>query len=290
MKAPPGSLQGTVAASDAEDRAYYILPPGNYGGLPTTDEQRALLQAPSDAVIDLTKRPAGYWESDRPRLAEPMLLMLDRVAYFDRTGGEAGLGTLRGEKDVDPGEWFFKAHFFQDPVQPGSLGIEAMIQLLQFYMLETGMDAGVESARFETLSHAHPMTWKYRGQVVPANKLIASTLEITETGRDDAGPYAVGKASLWVDGKRIYEAEHLALAPRQRLHLRARAIGREQEILEIAVHVARLAALDIATCSVTGFRPGSISATVRAIGPSVGRSSFVICSMPRRSVFLASSP
>lgn len=183
----------------------------NQIGLPTTDEQRALLNAEPLNSVNLKDRPKGYWENARPKLAEPMLLMIDRVAYFDPKGGPAGLGALRAEKDVDPGEWFFKAHFFQDPVQPGSLGIEAMIQLLQFYMLETGMDEGIENPRFETLSHAHEMTWKYRGQVIPKNKLIQTTIEITETGRDEDGVYAVCNASLWVDSKRIYEAFNMGM-------------------------------------------------------------------------------
>jgi 3-hydroxymyristoyl/3-hydroxydecanoyl-(acyl carrier protein) dehydratase len=183
----------------------------NQIGLPTTDEQRALLTAASDQVVDLTQRPAGYWDADRPRLAEPMLLMIDRVTYFDTNGGAAGLGSARADKDVNPGEWFFKAHFFQDPVQPGSLGIEAMIQLLQWTMLEKGLDAGIDNPRFETLGLSDEMTWKYRGQVIPENKLISSTLEITEIRKEDGGVVAVCDASLWVDAKRIYEAEGLAM-------------------------------------------------------------------------------
>ena len=46
------------------------------------------------------------------RLAGPMLLMLDRITGYWPDGGAAGLGRLRAEKDVDPGEWFFQAHFF----------------------------------------------------------------------------------------------------------------------------------------------------------------------------------
>jgi len=183
----------------------------NQIGLPTTDEQRALLEAPSAETIDLSARPEPYWQEDRPKLAEPMLMMLDRATIVDSQGGEAGLGTARGEKEVDPGEWFFKAHFFQDPVQPGSLGIEAMIQLLQWTMLEKGLDEGIENPRFETLGLGEPMTWKYRGQVIPTNKLISSTLEITEICRDDGSAKAVANASLWVDGKRIYEASGLAM-------------------------------------------------------------------------------
>ena len=183
----------------------------NQVGLPTTDAQRALFDAPSTLIVDLTTCDGEYWRAERPRLPEPMLLMLDRITQFDPKGGEAGLGTVRGEKDVDPGAWFFKAHFFQDPVQPGSLGIEAMIQLLQWYMLETGMDAGIEQPRFEPIALGETLTWKYRGQVVPTNKLITTTLELTGASRDERGVTAVARASLWVDGKRIYEAEGLAM-------------------------------------------------------------------------------
>jgi 3-hydroxymyristoyl/3-hydroxydecanoyl-(acyl carrier protein) dehydratase len=48
------------------------------------------------------------------------------------------LGWLRAEKDVDPDDWYFKAHFFSDPVQPGSLGVQAMASLLQWYLAPHG--------------------------------------------------------------------------------------------------------------------------------------------------------
>jgi 3-hydroxymyristoyl/3-hydroxydecanoyl-(acyl carrier protein) dehydratase len=181
----------------------------NQIGLPTTDEQRALLEADSDKVVDLTLPSQG--SPDSLRLAEPMLLMIDRVSYYDPGGGPAGLGAARADKDVNPGEWFFKAHFFQDPVQPGSLGIEAMIQLLQWTMLEKGLGEGIENPRFETLGLGEEMSWKYRGQVVPENKLISSTIEITEIRREEDSVLALCDASLWVDGKRIYEASGLGM-------------------------------------------------------------------------------
>ena len=179
-------------------------------GLPTSDAQRALLDAASDVTIDLTSSPVRYC-SGAAALARPMLRMLDRVTGYWPEGGAHGLGALRAEKDVDPGEWFFKAHFFQDPVQPGSLGIEAMIQLLQLYMLETDMQAGVANPRFEPLALDAPLKWKYRGQVVPSNSVISTTMEIIEVGADERGPFAFATASLWVDGKRIYEAERLGM-------------------------------------------------------------------------------
>ena len=176
----------------------------NQVGLPTTDADRAPLIAPAVRSCDLTSRPQAFFQPGRPQLPDPRLLMIDRVHVV-------GDGVLRAEKDVDPSEWFFKAHFFQDPVQPGSLGIEAMIQLLQWHMLDQGMDAGIEAPRFETLALDHTLTWKYRGQVIPTNKVISTTVEVTETGTDERGTYALATASLWVDGKRIYEATGLGM-------------------------------------------------------------------------------
>ncbi|MEO0602222.1 MAG: 1-acyl-sn-glycerol-3-phosphate acyltransferase, partial [Myxococcota bacterium] len=176
----------------------------NQIGIVPTDEERATLHAPNDFFVDLTTRPARYCGGEL-RLPDPMLLMLDRVTGFWPTGGEKGLGRLRSEKDVDPAEWFFKAHFYTDPVQPGSLGLEAMVQLLQFFMIETDMHAGIERPRFEPLMIGQPHTWKYRGQVIPENEVIRCEIEITALGRDEHGPFAKAHAFLWVDDLRIYE-------------------------------------------------------------------------------------
>ncbi len=195
------------------DTVFGFFPPSafeNQAGLPTTEAQRALFDAPSNVHVDLTSESAPARRGTL-RLADSMLLMIDRVTYLDPEGGAEGLGALRAEKDVDPDEWFFKAHFYQDPVQPGSLGIEAMLQLLQFFMIEAGLGEGVAHPRFEGIATDLPHVWKYRGQVVPENTLISTTLEIVETGTDDKGAYALADASLWADGKRIYEARRLGM-------------------------------------------------------------------------------
>ncbi|MEC7985235.1 MAG: beta-hydroxydecanoyl-ACP dehydratase, partial [Myxococcota bacterium] len=173
----------------------------NQVGLPTSPTQRRELED-GTYFLDLRSRPERYF-SGSAKLPEPMLCMLDRITAMDLDRENP---FLRGEKTVDPSEWFFKAHFFQDPVQPGSLGIEAMIQLLQFYMLHVGMHTDMKEPRFQPLATEKEMVWKYRGQVLPENRLISTTMEITETGTDLIGIYAVANASLWVDGKRIYEA------------------------------------------------------------------------------------
>jgi acyl transferase domain-containing protein/3-hydroxymyristoyl/3-hydroxydecanoyl-(acyl carrier protein) dehydratase/1-acyl-sn-glycerol-3-phosphate acyltransferase len=182
----------------------------NQVGLPVSAEDRARVEASSVFRVDLRERPTRYFEG-APRLPSPMLCMLDRITAWVSGGGKKGLGYARGEKDVDPGEWFFKAHFFQDPVQPGSLGIEALVQLLQFAMIERGMGEGVPGACFEPVAVDRPSTWKYRGQVVPANRRITTEIDIVEVGEDARGRFAVAEGSLWVDGKRIYHASRLAM-------------------------------------------------------------------------------
>src|SRR4029077_17038434 len=111
------------------------------------DDDRAGLAQPSEVDVDLTARPARYFAGE-PRLAGDRLLMIDRVTGYWPHAGTAGLGRLRATKRVDAGDWFFKAHFFQDPVQPGSLGLQAMEQLLHLFMLRNGMGAGMGRPRF----------------------------------------------------------------------------------------------------------------------------------------------
>jgi acyl transferase domain-containing protein/3-hydroxymyristoyl/3-hydroxydecanoyl-(acyl carrier protein) dehydratase len=180
-------------------------------GLPITAQQREFFARPSNSLIDLSLNPADFFAHPSLRLAGPMLRMLDRIEGVWPSGGAAGLGQLRAVKDVDINEWFFKAHFFQDPVQPGSLGLEAMLQALQCWAILQNLGSGVAAPRFETIALGQKHSWKYRGQVLPQHKLVHTTLEITEQGVDARGVYLCASASLWADGQRIYEATGLAL-------------------------------------------------------------------------------
>lgn len=182
----------------------------NQPGLPIPDSEKTVLHDHSEFNVDLTTQPATYYTNDL-RLPEPTLLMLDRITGFWHDGGEKNLGRMRAEKIVNPNEWFFKAHFFQDPVQPGSLGIEAMIQLLQFYMLHQNMHKDILNPQFEPLALDCPLTWKYRGQVIPTNKIINTVIDITSSEKNERGALTIANASLWVDGKRIYEAKNVGM-------------------------------------------------------------------------------
>ncbi len=192
------------------ETVFGFFPPAalaNQAGLAVSAEARAFFDRPVSRARELS---AGYGP-DRAPLAHGQLLMLDRISGYWPDDGAAGLGLIRGEKDVSPGEWFFRAHFFQDPVQPGSLGLEALLQLLQCAMLEAGLDAGIARPRFQAIATGPEMGWKYRGQVLTHNRRITSTLEVTAVEREADGVVATARGSLWVDGKRIYEADGLAM-------------------------------------------------------------------------------
>ena len=174
-----------------------------------TEEQRRHFVEPSDFHVDLKNKPARYF-SGSARIASGKLLMLDRVTGFWPRGGESGLGRLRGEKDIEPDEWYFKAHFFQDPVMPGSLGLESMTQLLQFFLLEARLDESLDAPYFEPAAPGYEIAWKYRGQVIPSAKRITLEMEICELVCGERECVAAAEAWLWVDGVRIYHARRIA--------------------------------------------------------------------------------
>jgi len=138
-----------------------------------------------------------------PALPGSRLLMLDEVKLF--CGGPKGLGVLRGVRKVDPDEWFFKAHFYQDPVCPGSLGLESFIQLMKCYARDRWPGAG----RFENMILGKPHRWLYRGQYTQANKEVVIDCVITSV--DDANKTVAADGYLTRDGLTVYEMRDFTL-------------------------------------------------------------------------------
>ena len=188
----------------------------NQAGLPAAAAEAQYFAQPAAQSWQLRGSAAQALGGAGAALAGEPLLMLDRVTGWWPDAGAAQLGVLRAEKDVRAADWFFKAHFMQDPVQPGSLGIEALLQALQAAMRlrGTGAQWGA-AARFEPVALGVPLTWKYRGQVVPANQLITTLVELVRIDEEIAGAITVhARGSLWVDGKKIYDAPALAMRVR----------------------------------------------------------------------------
>ncbi|NBC20700.1 MAG: hypothetical protein GVY06_06575 [Alphaproteobacteria bacterium] len=145
------------------------------------------------------------------RLPRGDMQMLDAVDHFDPSGGAAGLGLIRARQAIDPYAWYFRAHFFSDPVQPGSLGLDALIQLLKRAALLKGGGDRPVGARFRSLAPGEPIAWTYRGQVSPRNRQVTTLVEITRIDADDDGLLVTGDGSLWCDGLKIYGASGLSV-------------------------------------------------------------------------------
>jgi 3-hydroxymyristoyl/3-hydroxydecanoyl-(acyl carrier protein) dehydratase len=140
--------------------------------------------------------------------AAKALRMIDRIDIFIPDGGPHGLGFIRGTKVVDPAEWFFRAHFYQDPVCPGSLGIESFIQLLK-YVARRRWSHLIDSHRFglwTDKSHS----WTYRGQITPHNQAVTVEAVITSV-QDNPIPILTANGILSVDGLIIYKMENYGI-------------------------------------------------------------------------------
>jgi len=130
--------------------------------------------------------------------------MIDRIDAIRLDGGPHGLGFVLGSTMVDPSAWFFKAHFYQDPVWPGSLGLESFLQLLKVYAIERWGERLTRTHRFEGIATGLPHTWAYRGQIIPTNKCVEVSATITKCEDGDA-PLVMANGFLTVDGTTIYE-------------------------------------------------------------------------------------
>jgi 3-hydroxymyristoyl/3-hydroxydecanoyl-(acyl carrier protein) dehydratase len=144
------------------------------------------------------------------KLSGGQLHLLDEV-QITPDGGKFGQGYIYAHKNINPQDWFFRAHFHQDPVMPGSLGVEAMLQALQAFALQTGLGSEFRSPRF---AHAegHNIVWKYRGQIVPENKDMSLELHISKIERAPGCITLIANASLWKEHLRIYELTGLTLS------------------------------------------------------------------------------
>jgi len=144
------------------------------------------------------------------RLAKPQLNFLDKLTYV-KNGGQHGKGYIYGFKEIDPADWFYNCHFYQDPVMPGSLGVEAMIQAMQAYAILENLGEKYVNPCFQQLDQ-HQTRWKYRGQIVPDNKCMSLEIHITSITENNHHTIVIGEGSLWKEKIRIYEIKNLAFS------------------------------------------------------------------------------
>ncbi|MDA9904130.1 3-hydroxyacyl-[acyl-carrier-protein] dehydratase FabA [Hyphomicrobiales bacterium] len=135
-----------------------------------------------------------------PQLPMPPMLMFDRITHIDESGGDFDKGIVRAELDINPKLWFFDCHFVNDPVMPGCLGLDAMWQLLGFYLGWLGLEG-----KGRALSVGNV---KFSGMVLPTVKKLEYkiTLKRVLTSKLILG---IGNGMLVADGNEIYKAEDL---------------------------------------------------------------------------------
>ena len=134
------------------------------------------------------------------QLPAPNMLMMDRITHISDTGGRFGKGEIVAELDINPDLWFFACHFEGDPVMPGCLGLDAMWQLLGFYLGWVGAPG-----RGRALGVGEV---KFTGQVLPAARKVTYRISIKRLilRRLVLG---IADGAMDVDGREIYEARDL---------------------------------------------------------------------------------
>jgi 3-hydroxymyristoyl/3-hydroxydecanoyl-(acyl carrier protein) dehydratase len=176
---------------------------------PSPAELNTSRSAELDDVAPLSPDDTDHDHASGLLLPARAIRMIDDIDTYLPEGGFKNLGFVRGSKRVDSQEWFFKAHFYQDPVCPGSLGIESFIQLLK-YAARQRWPGLIETHRFG-LQIEKTHSWIYRGQILPTNRLITVEASITDV-EESPVPGITADGYLQVDGLYIYKMENFGIA------------------------------------------------------------------------------
>ena len=128
------------------------------------------------------------------------MLMLDRIIEIDASAGAYGKGFMRAELDINPELWFFQCHFIGDPVMPGCLGLDAMWQLIGFYLGWRG-----NPGRGRALGAGEI---KFSGQVQPNCSLVTYEIDFKRVIERKL-VMGIADARMLADGEEIYSAKDL---------------------------------------------------------------------------------
>jgi 3-oxoacyl-(acyl-carrier-protein) synthase/3-hydroxymyristoyl/3-hydroxydecanoyl-(acyl carrier protein) dehydratase len=121
------------------------------------------------------------------------------------------LGAVIGRQSISPDQWYFPLHFHQDPVMPGSLGVEAALQAMKTYAEAQQLTSRFAQPQF-VWAQDEALIWQYRGQILPDTREMHVQVVFEEIREEESRSVLVGSGSLWKDGKPIYTLERLVLA------------------------------------------------------------------------------
>ena len=146
---------------------------------------------------ELLKCGRGEMFPEGPQLPLPPMLMFDRISDIAEVGGEYGKGLVRAVLELKPDLWFFPCHFKGDPVMPGCLGLDALWQMLGFFLGWLG-----SSGRGRALGTGEI---KLSGQVLPTVKNVVYGIDIKRVMRSKL-VLCIADGWLSADGSVIYRA------------------------------------------------------------------------------------
>ena len=133
------------------------------------------------------------------RLPAPPMLMFDRITHIDGTGGEFNKGLVKAELDLNPDLWFYQCHFIGDPVMPGCLGLDALWQMIGFFLSWSGSPGKGRALGGQI---------KFTGQATNDKKLLEYRVDVKRHMRSPL-PFGLANGSVTADGEVIYVAENL---------------------------------------------------------------------------------
>lgn len=134
------------------------------------------------------------------RLPLPPMLMFDRITEISQTGGAHDQGVIVAELDVNPDLWFYKCHFESDPVMPGCLGLDALWQMLGFFLGWLGLKGPGRALSVGEV--------KFAGEVRPDGAVLRYHIDVKRLIKR-AFVLAIADGYAELDGKRVYDATKL---------------------------------------------------------------------------------